>query len=316
MIRVRTPSRLHFGLMSLPTKHAPTRRHYGGIGLMIDNPGIDIRVEHAEQFSATGPLAERALHFARTFCAHLNIAGEFRIHIESASPEHMGLGTGTQLGLAVVRAIAELTQQPQRAATMLALQIGRGRRSAVGVHGFEQGGFLVEAGKVEEQSISPLVVRQPFPQEWRVLLIFPRDGQGIHGADELGAFADLAHRTYDERTTETMSRLVLLDMLPALLEKNLDTFGEAIYEYNRRAGELFKSSQGGVYANAWIEATVKRLRENGVRGVGQSSWGPAVFAMIAVEEVERIRALVTKIDHASAIVTDGCNCGAVLSTQY
>ena len=114
MIRVRTPSRLHFGLLSLPTEDfAPARRCFGGVGLMIDNPGVDIRVEPADKFSATGPLAERALKFARTYCERTGITGAFRVYVESAAPEHMGLGTGTQLGLAVAWAIAHLSEHKE-----------------------------------------------------------------------------------------------------------------------------------------------------------------------------------------------------------
>jgi beta-ribofuranosylaminobenzene 5'-phosphate synthase len=316
MIRVRTPSRLHFGLLSLPSEHSPTGRHFGGVGLMIDKPGIELRVEPSEQFFAGGPLAERALQYARTYCERVGIPGAFRVHIASAAPEHMGLGTGTQLGLAVARAIAELTKQPQRDAVALAPLVDRGRRSAIGVHGFEQGGFLVEAGKVNDDSISPLVVQHSFPQDWRVHLIFPHDGQGTHGSDELGAFASLLHKACDERATEVMSRLVLLHLLPALFEADLEGFGDALHEYNRRAGEMFQSVQGGIYANAWIEATIKVLRDMGIKGVGQSSWGPVVFAIVSNEQTNDISNLLVRgehIDPSQLLVTSACNHGAVIS---
>ena len=124
MIRIRTPSRLHFGLFSLPSANSSAwlnqegeatlpRRQFGGVGLMIDKPGIELTVEAATTWSAEGPLggARPALR-ANSIARAVGIHETFQIHIESAAPEHVGLGTGTQLGLAVARAIAASTDRP------------------------------------------------------------------------------------------------------------------------------------------------------------------------------------------------------------
>jgi beta-ribofuranosylaminobenzene 5'-phosphate synthase len=290
MIRIRTPSRLHFGLFSLPAAHASAwlnqegaatlpRRQFGGVGLMIDRPGIDLVVEPGKTWSATGPHAERALRFAQTYCASAGIQEAFRVRIVSAAPEHAGLGTGTQLGLAVARAIAELTGQPARDAVTLARHVGRGLRSALGVHGFDHGGFLVEGGKTTEAAISPLIAHHDFPGEWGVVLVMHGHLRGIHGGREIDAFADLARREHDDRTTETLTRIVLLGMIPALVERDLTTFGEALYDYNRRVGEMFQAAQGGLYAHPELEELIKMARAAGFSAVGQSSWGPAVFVV-------------------------------------
>ncbi len=260
MIRIRTPSRLHFGLLSLPSDEAagwPThdasaalpRRHFGGAGLMIERPGIDLTVEPAASWSADGPGAERALAFAQRCSTAAGITGSFHVRIAAAAPEHAGLGTGTQLGLAVARALAEITQQKDRDAVTLAQLVGRGRRSALGVHGFAAGGFLVEAGKRDPDTIAPLVGRWEFPAEWSVLLIVPRGKQGTHGTRELDAFADLSRRPADDRTTEILSRIVLLGLIPALLERDLPTFGESLHDFNRRVGTLFQPAQGDIYSD-------------------------------------------------------------------
>jgi beta-ribofuranosylaminobenzene 5'-phosphate synthase len=300
MIRIRTQSRLHFGLFSLPNDRANAwlnyegqpalpRRHFGGVGLMIDKPGIELTVALAESWSGEGPLAQRALYFAQTYCKAVGIKEMFRLHVDCAAPEHAGLGTGTQLGLAVACAIAELTEQPTRDAGTLARCVGRGQRSAIGVHGFELGGFLVEGGKTSDAAVSPLLLRYDFPDDWHILLITPRDWHGTHGCREIEAFGDLMIQERDDRTTETLCRLVLLGMLPALIERDLPAFGEAIYDFNRRVGEMFQSAQGGIYAHPRIEEIVKILRGAGVKGVGQSSWGPTVFAVGAPQPMMELR---------------------------
>src|SRR5207302_1257090 len=125
--------------------------------------------------SAEGPLAERALAFARRFAATLpaGVLAPQRLRVEYASAEHAGLGTGTQLGLAVARLLATIAGQNDLDAVDLARRVGRGQRSALGIHGFAQGGFLVEGGKSAAADVAPLLVRVSFPETWQVVLTFP-----------------------------------------------------------------------------------------------------------------------------------------------
>src|SRR5439155_19963339 len=141
------------------------------------------------------------------------------------------------------------------------------------------GGLLVEGGKTDRDEIAPLLAHQPFPEDWHVLLILPRGLQGAHGAREQEAFARLADHASNLSRTEALCRLVLLGMLPALAEHDLPAFGEALYDFNRRVGEMFAPWQSGVYAHPQTTELIAWLRQQGVRGVGQSSWGPAVFAV-------------------------------------
>jgi beta-RFAP synthase len=125
------------------------------------------------------------------------------------------------------------------------------------------------------------VARADFPEPWRVLLVLPEDSAGRHGIEEQQAFALLADRSRALAQTEALCRLVLLGMLPALAEGDLSAFGEALYDFNARVGEMFAPVQGGTYASPLVSELVAYLRRQGVRGVGQSSWGPTVFALAA-----------------------------------
>jgi beta-ribofuranosylaminobenzene 5'-phosphate synthase len=309
MIRVETPSRLHFGLLSLaaertspasPESHAsgPLRR-FGGVGLMVDRPGIKLHAKRATHWSATGPLAERALAFARNFetsvQADTTCGKPCKLTIEHASPEHAGLGAGTQLGLAVATCLSTLWGL-QAPVTMLARYVKRGERSALGVHGFEHGGFLVEGGQSRAGAISPLVVHSRFPPRWRVLLARPHGERGVHGREERTVMAGLTARP---QWTEALCRLVLLGMLPALAENDVDAFGEALFEFNVLAGEPFAHLQGGAYASPFIKELVAFLRGRGVRGTGQSSWGPTVFAVLGDTETAETMATLVRQEYAN-----------------
>jgi beta-RFAP synthase len=288
MIRVTAASRLHFGLFRMTASAGPEGRpgrRFGGVGLMVDAPGLRLDVHPAASWSAEGPLAERALGFAHRFAKTLPVDAlpPQRVLIEQAPPEHVGLGTGTQLALAVARALAHAARQQGLDAAELARRVGRGERSALGIHGFARGGFLVEAGKRSADAVAPLVARMDFPEPWRLLLALPPGPSGLHGTAEQQAFQQLEVSDSTTLQTDALCRLVLLDALPALAERDLHAFGETLHEFNARAGESFAEIQGGTYAGPRVAELVSFLRRQGIRGVGQSSWGPAVFAVTADE---------------------------------
>src|SRR5260370_561804 len=110
---LRTPSRLPFRLLAW-NRHPAAQ--FGGVGLMIERPGLELTAQPAAKWQAEGPLARRTLQLAERITEKLALAGtetpaaRFKIH--RAPPEHMGLGTGTQLGLAVARVLTELAGRP------------------------------------------------------------------------------------------------------------------------------------------------------------------------------------------------------------
>ncbi|HLU49595.1 MAG TPA: hypothetical protein VK116_15965, partial [Planctomycetota bacterium] len=74
--------------------------------------------------------------------------------------------------------------------------------------------------------------------------------------------------------------------------------GEAAWEFGRESGAAFERAQGGVFSSPRVGAIVDALRAEGIRGVGQSSWGPAVWAWAAGEEeaLAIARAIVDRLE--------------------
>ncbi len=293
MIQVSAPSRLHFGLLN----PFPDPRMFGGVGLMLRQPGLAVCVEAADAWSASGPLADRALAYAKQVVATIPEAARspLQVVVESTPSQHIGLGVGTQLGLAVGRAVALQAGLGPWPATALATRIGRGRRSAIGVHGFDHGGLIVEAGKRNEAGISPLIGAYPWPADWRVLLLMPLSPGQWYGQREQAAFDQLQPGPEVPQRIATMSRRILTELIPALLEQDLAAFATALEAYNQEAGAMFAHIQGGNYASRHIEATIQRLRTLGIRGVGQSSWGPTVFGILSADEAEARRLEFTRL---------------------
>jgi beta-RFAP synthase len=325
MTRVVAPSRLHFGLLHVPVEgltHWPDGlpvRRFGGLGLMIDRPGLEVRVEPAAEWLASGPHSERALGFARRFIEHdPTFAGRrFRVDVVHAPPEHVGLGVGTQLGLAVRKALATELGLRHFSTTHLAAGSGRGERSGIGVHGFERGGFLLDGGKLPEQAVSSLAARVEFPEEWSVVVTYPNRSHGLHGEAERTAFARTRSPDAALRTTERLVRLAATAVLPALADRDYPSFAEALHEFNHTAGEPFAPDQGGPYSSPEVAGLIRAVRrEMKVPGVGQSSWGPTVFAITpdVWEAVQLAEWLRNEMGDAGQVVrVRGDNRGAVVS---
>jgi beta-RFAP synthase len=161
--------------------------------------------------------------------------------------------------------------------------VGRARRSAIGTWVFAHGGFVLEGGRREgSDRPAPLLARLPFPSAWRCVVAIPRGEPGVSGEAEAAAFARLPPPP--ERDVERVAHLVLMALLPALAEGDLETFGRALTEIQCINGRWFAPAQGGAFAPGAGARLVQRMGEWGAAGVGQSSWGPAVYGIVAGDE--------------------------------
>jgi beta-ribofuranosylaminobenzene 5'-phosphate synthase len=275
-IRIRTPSRLHFGLLGWGSQRS---RQFGGVGLMIDAPGVEVLVEPATSWIIEGALASRVEQLVAQLRSTMRAAGTtlppVRIRVHGAPAEHVGLGVGTQLCLAVARAVLWHAGIADHSVENLARLTGRGLRSGIGLHGFEHGGLLVDGGRRTEAAVPPLLVRVQFPEDWSILIVQPRGRPGLHGPDERQVFAELPPITQD--ITDSLCRLVLLEILPAVIEHDLAAFGAALSDLQACVGACFASAQGGAFASPQASMIVNELRRLGFVGVGQSSWGPTLY---------------------------------------
>jgi beta-ribofuranosylaminobenzene 5'-phosphate synthase len=288
---VETPARLHFGVLDLGGRLG---RCFGGLGAAIPSPSLLLEAGPSDEVTAQGPDAERAREFADRFLSYHRVGGGVRLTIQKAIPSHAGLGSGTQLGLAVARALAELHGLP-RDPIELARATSRGKRSAIGTWTFALGGFIVEGGrKPDTEELAPLLARYPIPDTWRYVVAVPSGPRGLSGEAEARAFEELPPPP--DREVERVSHLVLMQLLPALVEADLPSFGQALSAVQRITGSWFAQQQGGVFAPGETEELIANMAGWGAAGVGQSSWGPAAYGL--VESVQAGSELASRVRQA------------------
>ena len=242
--------------------------------------GVSLTAERASAFSVSGPQAARVEAFARDIREKFNLPGNCRIVVHQAIPQHVGLGSGTQLAMAVGVALAALYRldlSPRAVATLYQ----RGQRSGIGVGAFEQGGFLIDGGKEVGTEPPPIVSRLEFPAVWRVVLLLDSAVQGLHGEREIAAFQALP--AFPESASAHLCRLMFTQALPALVEPDLDTFGRAIGELQRVIGDYFAPAQGGRFSSPRVAEALAWIERQGIAGIGQTSWGPTGFAIVGDE---------------------------------
>jgi beta-RFAP synthase len=260
-------------------------RWFGGIGAAAPSPSVVVSAAKSETLAVAGPDRRRAGKFARRFLEHCGLSGGARLSIERTIPAHVGLGSGTQLALAIGRSLAELHGLDPDPVE-LARAVRRAERSAIGTWTFAGGGLVVEGGRRRDGvDVAPLIARIPFPREWWCVVGVPDAAPGLSGESEARALRDLP--APDEREVARVSHLVLMGLLPALAEGDLDTFGHALSEVQSITGRWFAPIQGGAFASGPSELLVRAMKQWGVQGVGQSSWGPAVYGITSSEDAGR-----------------------------
>ncbi|PNG26113.1 beta-ribofuranosylaminobenzene 5'-phosphate synthase family protein [Methylocella silvestris] len=310
-VTVVAPARLHLGFLDL---HGGLGRRFGSIGLAIDRPATRLHISRAAKNAATGSDSERALAHVEALQRRHGLSSAYDIAIETAIPDHVGLGSGTQLALALGAGLRLLEGLPANPADD-ALLLQRTMRSGIGAAIFERGGVIVDGGRGERTITPPVIARLEFPPAWRVILVLDPELKGIHGPQEIQSFAAL--EPFEAAASGEICRLVLIQALPALVEADIDAFGAAIARIQEIVGAYFAPAQGGgAFTSPRVAQAMTELARHGARGIGQSSWGPTGFAFAAdAADAARICALSREKSNALGVeiaICKGLNHGAIV----
>jgi len=280
-VSVSCGARLHFGFCNLSLAH---ERLYGSLGVGLTEPRVTVTAERADDVRCDDDLARG---FAEAAVDALGVSGA-KVAVESELPRHAGLGSGTQLALAVLTAVARANDVAPAIAEH-APALGRGGRSGVGLATFRTGGFVLDAGHPSgrftterpergDWDVPAPVAHHDVPDDWRFVLVTPETDAGPSDETEdrkMRAVVESASPDVADR----VSGVVLRRVLPAVAEGDHERFGAGVEEVGRLNGAWYADEQGGVYRPPVGELVAALSESPAVAGAGQSSWGPTAYAV-------------------------------------
>ncbi|OPY27082.1 MAG: Beta-ribofuranosylaminobenzene 5'-phosphate synthase [Methanocella sp. PtaU1.Bin125] len=296
-VTVSTPSRLHFGLIDF---NGGLGRIDGGAGVAISRPRNVLSACSSDAFRVNGPNPALVKDIARKICDKLGKPlPDMEITVEEEICNHAGFGSKTQISLALAYVISRKYGITYASVDELARLVSRGGTSGIGVRAFDRGGFILDCGhsfgpgkdktsclpsSASKAKVSPQVMRCDVPEHWRFVLVTPLNYEGSHGKSEVDIFQ--SNFPVNAAEVERICRIVLMQMVPGILEKDIATFGAAINGIQTLG---FKNVEIQLKAPL-VPNMLAIMNNNGSYGSGMSSFGPTVFGLADSErKAERIQ---------------------------
>ncbi len=317
-MRIRTPSRIHITLIDM---NGSLGRIDGGVGFAIERPHVELVARADEDVVVRGDCLnrDRFVRVAALLSKRFGFGIELRV-ISDYRP-HVGLGSGTQISLAVAKAYNDIYGLGL-SVRELAEIVGRGGTSGIGVAAFEFGGFILDGGHSRREKPNflpssaskarpaPVLARYDFP-DWRVVVAVP-DLTGFHGIREVHLFKEVCPIKIEE--VRELCHVILMKMLPAVVEEDLDGFGDAVWRVQRLG---FKRAEVERYGDL-IRGALERVSDY-TRAVGMSSTGPAVYAVTDSNAKEIANVLESYFEerglNCETVITKAKNTGAEIESQ-
>jgi beta-ribofuranosylaminobenzene 5'-phosphate synthase len=276
-VKIRTPSRIHMTLIDL---NGSIGRIDGGIGFALQEPFVEIVAEESEDVKVENANNDKFVEVAKRLFEKFEKG--IKLKVISDYKAHIGLGSGTQISLAVAKAYSEIYGLGL-SVRKLAEITGRGGTSGIGVAVFELGGFVVDGGhsKKEKSEFLPssaskakppvVLARYDFPS-WDIVLAIP-DLSGFYGRREVNLFKEFCPIALDD--VRELCHITLMKLMPAVLEEDLDEFGNAVYRIQRIGFKRIEINQYGDLIWDLLDCA-----SDVTKAVGMSSTGPTVYGVV------------------------------------
>ena len=308
-IKVKTVSRLHFGVIDYIEA---TDSFNGSLGVALEWPNTVLKVNKNSEFRIKSGNRKKIIDLVEKFSKRFQIEPNVILEVEESIPEHTGLGSGTQLALAISNALAiiyEIDANQRELSNIM----GRGKRSQLGNACFETGGFIIDScpDKLSMDEIGkpwPAIFRQEFPVNWCFVIVIPDTKIGLSGEAEKEAFRRVKP---SKKISEEIYRLIQTMLLPSLRRQDIKGFGSTLTEIDKKTGMYFEKAQGGVYRERIAPKIIECMLRAGAHGAGQSSWGPALYGLVAEEDSQSVagqmRSFLTENEIKGVVFVSHCN---------
>ncbi len=193
------------------------------------------------------------------------------------------MGYHTTLALSIGSAMAKLYGL-KLTTEQIALTMQRGAITSLGVHAFKVGGFIVEGGfKIDqrEKMIPPLIFHQPVPNNWLFVIAIANEPQEKivkMRENEDNILRNL--KLMPKETSDMLSRIVLVKIIPSIVENDLKSFGEGLTAFNSELGKFWNEYQcGRTYCHPIVEEEIKIMLKRCTCAC-QTSWGPTIYGIV------------------------------------
>lgn len=325
---IQTPSRLHITLIDL---NGSIGRIDGGVGLTIQKPSLVLQTETLDKGilinfenknineNLKSEYIEKIENSAKKMMEFMKIDSGFKFRVLETYPAHSGLGSGTQISLAVGKIILKLNDMDMTAPEIAKI-VGRGGTSGIGVRAFDHGGFIVDGGhRIDEKPDflpssassalpAPLITKYDFPNDWNIILAIPDVPAGASGPKEVSIFQKYCPIPLKE--VQKLSHILLMKMMPAVIEADLDSFGDSINQIQTTG---FKKIELELQ-HSLIHNLIENMGSAGAAGVGMSSFGPTVYAITdnGSKEISKAAQDAMKEVGGKVIITKAQNNGAII----
>lgn len=284
-VYVKTPCRLHFSLIDM---NGSVGRIDGGVGLALNYPNVMLEAQPDNALRVEGLIPSKVRALVKRFMKHFNIKGGVRVNLKSTIPSHVGLGSTTQLSMAIASALSKLFNV-ERDVNYLARVMGRGGTSGIGVSAFHRGGFILDGGHpyrrgggkrsflpshASKAPPPPILLRHDFPEDWMFVVALPNLPKGLHGPREVEVFRSRC--PIPDMEVGKVCRLILMKMLPALKEHDIEEFGSSLTQLQ----DVGFAAATKDFMQPTVKSCVKLMLKLGAYGAGQSSFGPNAYALV------------------------------------
>lgn len=273
-------SRLHMGFY----RFLDLKLAYGSIGVSLERPRFRAKVVKSEDLEVRAPDAEIS-KLIEDAISKLSVPGA-KVEVLECIPLHVGLGATTQTSLAVAYALNEIYGLGH-SIEELAVILGRGFNSGIGIWTFKLGGLIVDSGrrcgaKLSEvkcvEDLPKVLARVEVPSNWIFVVAVPRSFRGRDEGSERGALE--RPRPLPRQLQSELYRLLLSGLLPSALSGDLRAFGAALSRIQEIVGDYFSIEQGGRFCCKETSEAIEVMERLGAAGVGQSSWGPCCYGIV------------------------------------
>ena len=311
-VKVSAPAHLHTGNFDMT---GDLGRLYGTVGFAVDKC-LEIEVSKANAVKAED---EAAYLFTKRFSDAYKLAGA-EVTVKKSIPKFVGMGYHTTLALSIGSALAKLYGL-KLTTEEIALTMQRGAITSLGVHAFKVGGFIVEGGfrvKEREKMIPPLIFHQAVPSNWLFVIAIANEPQQKivkMRVDEDNILRNL--KLMPKETSDMLSRIVLVKIIPSMVEGDLKSFGEGLTAFNSELGKFWNEYQcGRTYCHPVVEEAIKIMLRRSTCAC-QTSWGPTIYGIVdrqseAQALSKELNDYLAKHGGGDVFITKANNVGAVI----